>query len=219
MNDAQLVAKAVTTHIGDKDAWHRSSGYGERIDLALINAVLSMRARFGRQLPDGSFNGVRGAVERYRAVHPDVNTEWFETLAAQNEWDLIQLLGRAKFKGGKSKAMGIIEAARAFVAAGLTDKPKLLANPTEAEAAYRSVKGLGPWTFQYFTMLIGAESVKPDVWIIRFVAHVVGEDIAPERAFDAVRSAAELLKAGSSELDHAIWAFASSGGLRGLPRA
>ncbi|MGO4452533.1 hypothetical protein [Arthrobacter sp. RAF14] len=216
MNDAQLVAEAVVTHIGDKDAWHRSSGYGKRIDLALINAVLSMRARFGRQLTDGSFNGVRGAVERYRAVHLNLTTDWFETLAAQNEADLVRLLGRAKLNGGKSKALGIIEAAHAFVAAGLTDKTRLLANPTEAEAAYRSVKGLGPWTFQYFTMLIGAESVKPDVWIIRFVARVVGEEVSPERAFAAVRSAAELLDAGSSELDHAIWAFASSGGLRGM---
>ncbi|WP_144627447.1 HhH-GDP family DNA glycosylase [Arthrobacter woluwensis] len=216
MNDARLVADAVLTHIGDKDSWHRSRGYSDRIDLALINAVLSMRARFGRQLPDGSFNGVRGAVERYRANHPDLTKDWFETLAAQDEVDLVSQLGRAKFKGGKSKAMGIIEASRAFVAAGLTDRTKLLAKPAEAEAAYRSVKGLGPWTFQYFTMLIGADSVKPDVWIIRFVARVVGDDVTPDRAFTAVRSAADLLEVGSSELDHAIWAFSSSGGLRSI---
>lgn len=162
-DSASSVAAAVTKFIGTRSSWPKTGGYGERVDLALINAVMSIQARFGRQLPDGTFNGVRGAAERYRSVHSDLNEGWFQKLAAQDELTLLDLLTHSKFKGGKTKAAAIIEVAEVFVGAGLTSRAAIVGDLAAAEKGYCSVSGLGPWTFQYFTMLIGVDSVKPDI--------------------------------------------------------
>lgn len=217
-DNARLVAAAVTKYIGTKESWPRSSGYGERIDLALINAVMSIQARFGRQLANGTFNGVRGGVERYRAAHPDLTGDWFQTLADQDEAILLEQLTKSRFKTGKSKAAAIIEAAQAFLDAGFKTREAIVADLPGAEAAYRSVSGLGPWTFQYFTMLLGVDSVKPDIWITRFVSRAVGYEVAPADAFEAVGIAAGLIETTKTELDHAIWAYGNTSGLRDMPK-
>ncbi|WP_138413293.1 hypothetical protein [Sinomonas gamaensis] len=217
-DDARLVADAVTKYIGSKENWPRSSGYGERIDLALINAVMSIQARFGSQLPDGSFNGLRGAVERYRAAHADLTGDWFQSLAAQEESALLSVLTRSKFKTGKTKAAAVIEAAQAFLDAGFKTREGIIDDLAGAEKAYRSVSGLGPWTFQYFTMLLGVDSVKPDIWITRFVSRTVRHEVSASTAFEAVSEAAELLETTRTELDHAIWAYGNTSGLRDMPK-
>lgn len=214
---AQQVAAAVRKYLGDKATWPTTSGYGERIDLALINAVMSIQARFGRQLPDGTFNGVRGAVGRYRATQPDLTGDWLQTLAGQDEQALVEILGRGQLRGGKSKAAAIIDAAQALLNAGFKDRSAVIEDPSGAEAAYCSVKGLGPRTFQYFTMLLGADSVKADTWVTRFVSRSVGHQVSASEAYELLVEAAGSLGCGRSELDHAIWFYASGTKLRDMP--
>ena len=38
------------------------------------------------------------------------------------------------------------------------------------------VKGLGPVVYQWLTMRLGAETVKPDVHIVRFVSRAIARD-------------------------------------------
>jgi hypothetical protein len=213
---AQQVVAAVREYLGDRATWPTSSGYGERIDLALINAVMSIQARFGRKLPDGTFNGVRGAVERYRATQPDLTGDWLQTLAGQEEQALLEILGRGRLRGGKSKAAAIIDGAKVLLDVGFKDRAALLEDPEGAEAAYCSVKGLGPRTFQYFLMLLGADGVKADTWVTRFVSRAVGHKVAASEAYELLIEAAEILGAGRSELDHAVWVYASGTRLRSM---
>lgn len=41
-------------------------GYPDRLDLALVDAVMSIRFRYGRERRDGTWTGARGAVLRYQ---------------------------------------------------------------------------------------------------------------------------------------------------------
>ena len=64
--------------------------------------------------------------------------------------------------------------------------------------------------FQYLRMLFGAETVKPDVHIIRYVESVLGRPIAgsPSREVQAVYAmerAGELLEQSARALYVAIW--------------
>lgn len=194
-----------------------TGGYGERVDLALINAPLTIQAKFGRQRKDGTFNGVRGAVERYRNAYSDLDGGWLKRLANQDEQHLIGLLNKGKLNGRRSKASAIIEAAGAFVDNGLETRDEILADVEGARSAYVGVKGLGNWTFEYFTMLIGEESAKPDIWITRFVSRALGRQVSHAQAFELGKEAARVLECGSSALDHAIWSYGSTSRLRDMP--
>lgn len=101
-DNARLVAAAVTKYIGTKETWPTTGGYGERVDLALINAPLTIQAKFGRQQKDGTFNGVRRAVERYRNAYSDLDGGWLKRLANQDEQHLIGLLNKGKLNGRRS---------------------------------------------------------------------------------------------------------------------
>lgn len=217
LTSAEAVATAVTRYIGTQETWPTSAGYGNRVDLALINAVLSIQARFGSPQKDGSFNGVRGAVERYRKATSQAGESWMRSLAAFDELALIALTNKTKLNGKRSKSSAIIAAARAFTENNLDTRNDILGNVVLARAAYTGVKGLGPWTFEYFTMLIGEESTKPDIWITRFVSRAVGRQASHHEAFDAVKNAAAVLGCGSSALDHAIWSYGSTSRLRDMP--
>lgn len=217
MGNGEAVATAVSMYIGSQETWATTGGYEERVDLALTNAVLTIQAQFGSQQKDGSFNGVRGAVERYRNANGGIDGGWMKTLASYEEASLIALTNRTKLNGRRSKASAIIEAAGAFIDRGLETRADILTNIESARAAYTGVKGLGPWTFEYFTMLIGEESAKPDIWITRFVSRAVGRQLSHAEAFEAVKEAATILGCGSSALDHAIWSYGSTSRLRDMP--
>ncbi|WP_422933271.1 hypothetical protein [Sinomonas sp. P47F7] len=204
-DNARLVAAAVTKYIGTKDKWPTSGGYGERVDLALINAPLTIQAKFGSQQKDGTFNGVRGAVERYRNAYRDLDSGWLEHLANQDEQHLIALTNKGKLNGQRSKASAIIESAGAFVGRGLETRDEILADIESARSAYVGVKGLGNWTFEYFTMLIGEESAKPDIWITRFTSRALGRQVSHAEAFELVKGGCEgagvrFVRAGSRHL-------------------
>lgn len=119
MGNGEAVAAAVTRYIGSQKTWPTTGGYEERVDLALINAVLTIQAQFGSQQKDGSFNGIRGAVERYRNANGGIDGGWMKTLASYEEAALIALTNRTKLNGRRAKASAIIEAAGAFVDRGL----------------------------------------------------------------------------------------------------
>jgi hypothetical protein len=66
-------------------------------------------------------------------------------------------------------------------------------------------------------MLLGADSVKADTWVTRFVSRAVGHRLSASEAYELLIEAAGILGAGRSELDHAVWAYASTTKLRGMP--
>lgn len=180
-------------------------GYPDEIESALIDAVYSIRAKYG-----SPSTGVRAVVQRYREAVGDPAPDHLDRLASMDSDALQEIFRNAQtVSGGATKAEAIRAAARNLVAAGVHRAADL--DPSEHIRAYTRVKGLGKVTWQYFHMLLGHPGVKADTWVTRWVAQALGEDgVAPERAAELLRQAADQLDppVTATDLDHAIWAYA-----------
>lgn len=185
-------------------------GWPDQIEAALIDAVLSIRAKYGQP-----HNGVRGAVAQYRgAQEGPLNS--LQRLAGYEDAELQALLGIKQETSGRSKASAIIEAARALGAQGVEQAADL--DVSKHKKAYVSVHGLGPVTWEYFTMLMGKPGVKADRWIIRWVSDAVGrsdDQLSSAETRALLVEAHEQLKVSMgdatpslTQLDHAIWSHA-----------
>lgn len=138
-------------------------------------------------------------------------------LADHDPIALEKVLNRQKVHAGKTKAFAIVEAAKRFAAIGVTEPAHLRPDDANHRAQYTGVSGLGPATWEYFTMLLSHDGVKADTWITEFVGRAVGRHVPSEFAGAQVKKAAEKLNKGQKELDHAIWSYASTTGLKGMP--
>lgn len=193
-------------------------GYPERLDLALVDAVMSIRFRYGRERRDGTWTGARGAVLRYEKSSEHVTAaKKLEHLANQDPASLERILNRQKVHSGKTKASAIVEAAQRFTAIGVTQPTHLKPNDAEHRNQYTGVSGLGPVTWEYFTMLLNHDGVKADTWITEYVVRAVRQRVPSKRAGALVKMAAQKLGVTERELDHAIWSYASTTGLKDMP--
>lgn len=179
------------------------------MDLALVDAVMSIRFRYGKERKDGSWTGARGAVLRYEKYAAETGVQGIAGLAAQDPVALEKVLNRQTVHAGKTKAYAIVEVAKRFTDPGIG-----IAKPTDLEPnnpnhrnLYTGVKGLGPVTWEYFTMLLGHPGVKSDTWIGRFVAEAIGREVSAERAGELVKAAAKELGVDETALDYATWSY------------
>ena len=194
-------------------------GYPTRLDLAMIDAVMSIRFRYGREGSDGSWSGARGAVLRYQKHSEHVShDEKMRYLAGQDPVALERVLNRQKVHAGKTKASAIVEAAQRFIDIRVTRPEDLKPDDAAHREQYTGVSGLGPITWEYLTMLLDSDGVKADTWITRFVQHALQRPVSNEEAGALVEEAAQKLEVTEKSLDHAIWSYASTGGLKGIAR-
>jgi hypothetical protein len=203
--DATRVADAVRTKLPAQWAQWRGGWSGE-VEVALIDAVLSIRSRYGKR-PD---SGVRSSVRRYRDDRATgENLDDLTVLAAYEPDKLAVVLKNRQKTGGVLKSQAIVNAAAALVAVGVRHASDLDPTSLVHRSAYRSVKGLGPVTWTYFTMLLGQPGVKADTWIVRFVRDALGPTTSPAEAEQLVTAAATILDVNPTHLDHAIWRHVS----------
>jgi hypothetical protein len=73
------------------------------------------------------------------------------------------------------------------------------------------VGGFGLAGFQYLRMLFGADTVKPDVHIVRYVSGAVGRRVSDVQALYLLERAAELSGQSPRRLDSQIWDRAAHG--------
>lgn len=176
-------------------------GYPGEIEACLLDAVLSIRARYGAS----AGTGVRRRVSEYRAAENRGDVDDLAMLAEKSEAGLLPCTGQQKLSGGASKASAVITAATALRAVDVRHAADLADRHDEAKRAYCSVKGLGWVTFEYFTMLAGHPEVKADTWVVRYVARAVGHTVDARTARTLVHDAAAARGHEASALDHAIW--------------
>ncbi|KQP82167.1 hypothetical protein [Aeromicrobium sp. Leaf291] len=182
-------------------------GYPEEIESALIDAVFSIRAKYGAT-PDV---GVRRVVARWREARGVDRPDDLTFLAGQAGPSLGAVASNRSTTGGRPKVDVVDEAAGRLVEEGvvhaidLADPERRLA----AKWAYIGTKGLGPVTWSYFSMLLGHPDVKADVHVIRYAGRAARSDGSGDRfSSEYVR---DLLIASThpfddvTELDHAIW--------------
>lgn len=80
----------------------------------------------------------------------------------------------------------------------------------------RKIKGLAFTLFKWLQVRQGIETVKPDIWVHRFIEDTVGYAVSDEVAVEALERVAKELGVHASELDIRIWEYQRS--LRKKPR-
>ena len=199
----ELLCEHVKSTVGSPEgSW--PGGYPGHVELALIDAVLSIRARYGNS-PD---TGVRAGVRAYRDRVAD-SADDLGRLAADSS--LGELLTRQRLPGGLSKVDGIQEAARRLTGAGFVSSSDFMnasaGELSKAKSAYIGVKGLGWVTYEYFLMLLGRPGVKADRHIRAFVSTALnGRNVSSQEAHSLVLAVADRMPdLEPQDLDHAIW--------------
>jgi hypothetical protein len=175
-------------------------GWPGNIELSLIDAVLSIQAKYGRSAD----TGVRGAIKRYKNESGRDNWDDFSVLAGMDPDRLQHVLTKQKI-GGVLKAEAIVNAAARFVDLGVLHEADVDRNSSQQRTAYCGTKGLGRVTWDYFLMLAGNDGVKPDTLVTRFIAAAIGRKPDPNTVTRLVTEAAGRLGMKVSALDHSIW--------------
>ncbi len=102
-SEVSLVLAAVNTIPKPWTTW--PGGYPSRMDLALVDAVMSIRFRYGQERKDGTWTGARGAVKRYEEYTAHVTGDRVRHLAEQDPVALERVLLRQKVHAGKTKGL------------------------------------------------------------------------------------------------------------------
>jgi hypothetical protein len=99
--------------------------------------------------------------------------------------------------------------ARYFRSRGVTDLGSLKSWATTSKPAdfVGHVKGLGPTIYRWLVMRLGVETVKPDVWILRFVSQAIGRPVSEDEAVASLEEVARRLGVSARILDWSIWEF------------
>lgn len=170
------------------------------MELALIDAVLSIRTRYG-----SASNGVRGRVQDYARDRSTEAANDLGVLAEMSVDRLRDLLRTTQVTAGTPKPAAVVQAARNLVDVGVRESQDLDPSSLVQKRAYCAVRGLGPVTWEYFLMLSHHPGVKADTWIIRFVEAAIGRRADSQEASTLVKQAAFELGMSSTALDYAIW--------------
>ena len=68
-----------------------------------------------------------------------------------------------------------------------------------------NIKGFGVAGFQYLCMLFGADTTKPDIYIIRFVSQLLNRNVSDVEARDLLEAASERVGLPVRAVDSFIW--------------
>ncbi|MDQ2687802.1 MAG: hypothetical protein M3Y28_08050 [Armatimonadota bacterium] len=84
---------------------------------------------------------------------------------------------------------------------------KTWANKTTFADFQGKVKGAGFAIFKWLIMRQGVETIKPDVWVHRFIAQAISRSVSNETAVVVLEQAAKNLDIPAYELDWRIWEY------------
>ncbi|NEK92704.1 hypothetical protein GCU67_00745 [Modestobacter muralis] len=191
-----------------RDDWTEwPGGWPDQIEIALVDAVMSIRARYGRPAAvSTAATGVHRAVAGYRQLRaPTLQLDDLAVLASL-DWRTVERAVGRQVTGGVPKARAIVEAAGRLTDVGVTSAAHLDLSDMKQVRAYTGVRGLGKITWEYFGMLLGRPGVKADRWVIAAVDDAVKRRTSPAEAREIVLATAEAIGKGPTELEHALWA-------------
>lgn len=73
-----------------------------------------------------------------------------------------------------------------------------------------NIKGIAFTTYQYLRMLCGANTVKPDIHILRTVESGVGKKLSLKDSVKIIEDISKEMDIKARDLDHSIWLYSSS---------
>ncbi|MGG5259096.1 hypothetical protein [Phycicoccus avicenniae] len=204
--DVMVLAARVRSTVGDQlPAW--PGGWPGQVELALIDAIFSIRARYGQPGTEGRpSTGVLAVVERW-SEHRGGPADDLLRLREMDIQRLTHILSNKAKSGGRTKAAVVVDAASRLSEVGLRHASDFTGS-AEQKAAYIGVPGCGGITWAYFGMLLGQPNSKPDTWVQRYIRGSVRSDISTEDCRRLVNSTARHLDVDATRLDHAIWLYA-----------
>ncbi len=202
-DDVRSLRAYVARELGDELVEWPGGRPGE-VEVALVDAVMSIRARYGR--PGPAPTGVHRAVAAYRRLRGDAPLDDLRALAAVSAAELARAVGGQR-TGGVLKAEAIVRAAAALASVGATCADHIQPADEQQKRAYTSVQGLGWVTWEYLGMLLGRPGVKADRWVVQAVSKAVDREVAAVGARDVVLATADDMGESPTRLEHALWAY------------
>lgn len=193
--------------------------------IAVVSAVFSIQAKDEsvRKVVDrfahrqGAEVAALGGLDRGRDEYPV--SRLADDLTNLSEEELVTDVfgsGAKSPRAGRTKAVLVQEAARALLDAGVSSRDHVETSPSgdryeQQKKAWTGVHGLGWVTFEYFRLLCGAETAKPDIMIHRWLADALGHQVDGSTALAMVKSLASELEhrwgveVSPRAVDHTIW--------------
>ena len=101
-----------------------------------------------------------------------------------------------------------------FASINVTDQPALRAWAKQAqfERDFKGkVKGLGVAVFHWLLIRCGADTIKPDVWVIKFTQRVTGKRLSEKALVDVFSKIAPLIGETLETIDVTIWHYEKMG--------
>ena len=197
--DVERLVSQIERQLGPRPTWAAwPGGWPDQVELALLDAVFSIQARY---------QGVLNVVERWRDRPDAGDLDDLNRLATIEPGTLAeQLANHQKVPGGsQTKASAVVRAARNLIAVGVVEGTEVKDTPVQRRA-FRSVAGLGPTTWTYLLMLLGHSNVKTDPMIQRFVTSALPDTrLSAAECGHLVRDAASHFDTTATALDRAIW--------------
>ena len=172
--------------------------------LDALDCVLSLNRRYK--------GIVEPRVEAFKEKHPDV-------VSLQDLQEMMSRVGSATFvreeleynHSARAETLAgvvnyLIQVEGGFDGANERERLSNWAKQAKPEDyAKVNVKGFGPAGFQYLRMLFGAQTVKPDRHIKKFVSRVIGRGVTDLQAIEYLEQAAKLANLRIREADYGIW--------------
>jgi hypothetical protein len=184
--------------------------------LKTIDCVLSLRKNYTRI--------VEPRVKRFAAAHPEIaDCASLRSLIDRSPSPVAFFAAELAMNSpGKAAALVgvldyLLDIQRRFD--GATEDARLAAWARWARPGdylTLDVRGFGLAGFQYLRMLMGADTVKPDVHVLRYVERVLGRPVTASasqcvQAVYALERAGELLGHPVKSIDVAIWSLQRQG--------
>lgn len=234
--EALAVAQACRRAVGDLEDLAPPDGW-RHLPLCIVDSVFSLRLNYDshvrpvlERFAERTSIRLEGLPDDVFASDPD-EVGISQLLDDYRGWDerrLADELFGARYTtpgAGTLKAGAAFEAARRLRKQGVDIRRDLIERSAEDDAvkqAWLDVSGLGMASWRYVLILAGAEEVKPDIMIRRFVAGALKEDIdqvPAARAAALFKEAHRRLRENHPSLslrtlDHAVWRVQSGRNLR-----
>ena len=139
-----------------------------------------------------NFTALKNLLARYLDTREE-NQKIAQYLWGYNYWNRVELLRKL---------------VAYFEAQGVTTQEqfKRWASKADFERDFKGkIKGAGLAIFQWLVMRQGVETIKPDIWIHRFLYEVLGYSVSDETAIELLETVALELGVKAYELDWRIW--------------
>ena len=224
-SEAATLADKCRSLFGDESRWITAGGYSHSLALAIIDSIFSTGSHY---------QSVINVVNEYRAYRRSQGADadhdgakelliTFKDAGGSADWaDLVN-----NHKPAHPRPNALLKAEVDKRAAEALQDTKLgITTRDELHAAYAKDENLAAlknvWldlpsqssgvTFNYFLILCGFQSVKPDRMVVRFVkehAGLEGKPLTVEQTAELIRRVAECYPTQPRRLDHVIWRHVS----------